>query len=126
MSLTRIPLVVHGPGIPRQRVLSPVQHIDLFVGLLRRIGARVPASCRGVDLFDVAADERDGRPLERPVLTEGQLYREPRVAVTDGRDRLIVGMRRQWKALWRTNEVGVASERRSTSPTTPSSSGCSG
>jgi arylsulfatase A-like enzyme len=88
--LVRIPLIVRGPGIPSQRIHTPVYHVDLFAGVVNRIGARLPAVCQGDDLFEIAIRERSGAIRERPILTEGQLYTEPQVAVTEGRDRLVL------------------------------------
>jgi arylsulfatase A-like enzyme len=51
--LTRVPLLVRGPGVPSAQVDTVVEHVDLVRGLLARTGAQVPEGLGGADLFSL-------------------------------------------------------------------------
>jgi arylsulfatase A-like enzyme len=105
--LTRVPLVLKGPGVGRASLRTPVQHADLFQGLLAAAGAERPDGSHGANLFDVIAAEDDRGLRPRSLLAEGQLYGHPMVALTRGRYRLILNLGDPHHTLWRIDENGV-------------------
>jgi arylsulfatase A-like enzyme/cyclophilin family peptidyl-prolyl cis-trans isomerase len=76
--LLRVPLIVHGPDIEPQRVATPVSHVDLFQGLVHRIGITSVPGTSGDDLFAIAA----AAPPDRPIVSENIAYGPPQIALT--------------------------------------------
>ncbi len=83
--LIRVPLLLRVPGLAPGRDDRLVQHADLFQTLLATAGATAPPQARGDDL-------RALPPGERAVLSEDCLYGPPRLALTQGDQRLIVNL----------------------------------
>jgi N-acetylglucosamine-6-sulfatase len=76
----RVPLVIRGPGIPRdQTVSSPVANVDLAPTILAATGSREPPDERrpadGTSLLPQAQGEQDA---DRAILIEGRDDAEPR------------------------------------------------
>jgi arylsulfatase A-like enzyme len=85
--LTRVPLVVRGPGVPAgMRTNTVVEHVDLVQGLAARTGARLDPAAGGADIFGVA----QGPPLPRAALSDNCLYGPSCVSLTDGEHRLVL------------------------------------
>jgi hypothetical protein len=82
--LTRVPLVVGGPGAPTGRVDTVVEQVDLFQGVLALAGAPRPAASAGEDLFAVART-----PAKRVALMENCLYGEPCISVVTDLHRFV-------------------------------------
>jgi arylsulfatase A-like enzyme/cyclophilin family peptidyl-prolyl cis-trans isomerase len=76
--LLHVPLIVHGPDIEPQRVATPVSHVDLFQGLVHRIGITSVPGTSGDDLFAIAA----AAPPDRPIVSENIAYGPPQMALT--------------------------------------------
>ena len=82
--LTRVPLVVHGPGLPKTgRVDTIVEHVDLVAGLAEMTGADM-GELPGVNFLDVAS----GPPSARMALSENCLYGPSCVSLIDDTHRL--------------------------------------
>jgi arylsulfatase A-like enzyme len=82
--LTRVPLILQGPGIEKGRSATVVEHVDLFATLLGLGGASRPAGAHGDDLRQVAAS-----PSPRVALSENCLYAAPCVSLVDDKARLL-------------------------------------
>lgn len=106
--LTRVPLVLSGPGLAHGEVTGLVQHLDLFEGLLRLGGASAPSVPGRLDLFEVA---RTGTAPPRYVVCENVLKGPPRTSITDGTHRLHIEQRGNVVELWRLDEDGIERER---------------
>ncbi len=78
-------MIVHGPEIAPQRVATPVSHVDLFQGLVHRIGIASVPGTSGDDLFAIAA----AAPLDRAIVSENIAYGPPQMALTT-RDARVV------------------------------------
>ncbi len=83
--LIRVPLVLRAPDLPARRVQHLVDHADLFQTLLAMADATAPAEAHGTDLRGILDPDR-------AVLSEDCLYGPPRVALTQGDQRLIVNL----------------------------------
>jgi len=84
--LTRVPLVIHGPGLPRTgKVETIVEHTDLVAGIAARTGAEMPA-VPGVDIFAVAAAPK----APRAALSENCLYGPSCVSLITDTHRLML------------------------------------
>ena len=84
--LTRVPLVVHGPGVPAAgKVETIVEHVDLVAGIAARAGADL-GSLPGTDLFQIAA----APPAARAALSENCLYGPSCVSLIDDTHRLML------------------------------------
>jgi arylsulfatase A-like enzyme len=60
-SAVRIPLLVHGAGIPAARVTTPVSHLDVLPTLTRLLGLRHPdpGALEGEDLLGLGTEDRE-------------------------------------------------------------------
>ena len=56
--LLDVPLILAGPGVPRQRVATPVRNLDLAPTLLGLVGAPPLPDARGIDLVRALAEQR--------------------------------------------------------------------
>ena len=84
--LTRVPLVVRGPGVPATgKVETIVEHVDLVAGLAARAGAEMPG-LPGANLFDVAAAPK----APRAAMAENCLYGPSCVSLIDDTHRLML------------------------------------
>ena len=83
----RIPLVLAGPGIPVDRVTTPVSQVDLFPTLATLLGAPLAD-----DRVDGVSLVTGGEPLgaRPPVLAMATLWDRERLAVVDGSRKLIL------------------------------------
>ncbi len=85
--LTRVPLVLRGPGVPKNaRNDTVVEHVDLVRGIAAATGAQLDPAVGGVSIFDVAS----GPPLPRTALSENCLYGPSCVSITDGQRRFLL------------------------------------
>lgn len=80
-----IPLVLHGPGIGRGRVDTPVSNVDLVPTLLSNVGLEPPASTVGDDVAAFLTDP----PERRLAFAEAFDREDGNAMVTDGRFKLI-------------------------------------
>lgn len=85
--LTRVPLIVRGPGAALGEVGSVVHHADLFQGLRALAGAPSPLGTAGADLFAIA--RQDAEIGARYVLSENVLTGPPKTSILDGDYRLV-------------------------------------
>ncbi len=87
--LTRVPLVVHGPGIAPRRIEQRRSHIDLAPTLLDLMGAPIPAGFQGKslapELYGAAPESREPILLE---LAEDS-HNPPRRALISDKWKLI-------------------------------------
>lgn len=84
--LTRVPLVVHGPGVPAAgKVETIVEHTDLVAGIVARTGAELPG-LPGTDLFAVASAPK----APRVAMSENCLYGPSCVSLIDDTHRLLL------------------------------------
>ncbi len=84
--LTRVPLVVHGPGLPKKgKVETIVEHVDLVAGIAAVAGVDMGA-LPGVSLFDIAAAPR----APRAAMSENCLYGPSCVSLIDDTHRLLL------------------------------------
>ncbi|MBO85498.1 MAG: hypothetical protein CL927_09075 [Deltaproteobacteria bacterium] len=84
--LTRVPLVVHGPGLPKTgRIDTIVEHTDLVAGLAAAAGADM-GNLPGVSFFEVAA----GPKAPRVALSDNCLYGPSCVSLIDETHRLML------------------------------------
>jgi arylsulfatase A-like enzyme len=58
-NFTHIPLVIHGPQVPRRRIDRMVSHLDVAPTILELAGCDIPAEMRGTSVFDESAPERE-------------------------------------------------------------------
>lgn len=107
--LVRVPLIVRGPGLARGEVAGVVQHADVARGILALAHARADGLADGIDPFAWVRSGRD--PGDRPSLSENVLYGPPRVAYTDGRDRLHRRLDRPSGEVFRLSPEGVEAGR---------------
>lgn len=87
--LTRVPLLISGPGIAPRRIEQRRSHIDLPPTVLELMGLPVPADFQGKSL---AAELRGAAPESRePILTEltEDSHNPPRRALIDGDFKII-------------------------------------
>lgn len=84
--LTRVPLVVHGPGLPKTgRVDTIVEHVDLVAGLAEVAGAEM-GELPGVNFLDIAANP----PAARVAMSDNCLYGPSCVSLIDDTHRLML------------------------------------
>jgi arylsulfatase A-like enzyme len=92
--LVRVPLILHGPGIPSVEVVDQVRHVDVFPTLAELCGAPTP---RGID----------GRSLV-PLLSGADLPFEPAYLEATGikleGERILGARTPEWKLLRRPQE----------------------
>jgi len=68
--VTRVPMVVRGPGVPAGQVVeAPVGLADIMPTALRLLGVEGPADLQGLDMLDLAA----GSPLQQRSAVHGWL-----------------------------------------------------
>ena len=84
--LTRVPLLLRGPGLMPSRVETVVEHIDLSQTLLAYAGAAPAVGAAGQDLRAVIAAPE----VPRVALQENCIYGAPCLSVLDGQHRLTV------------------------------------
>lgn len=94
--LTRVPLIVSGPGMDATRVRTVVGHADLQRGLVAKGGQ--PA-VEGGDLFALAALGEYAGP--RMVISENTLYGPPKTSIVSDEHRLVVRQDELWVSLWK-------------------------
>jgi len=66
--VTRVPLMLRGPGIATQRIETPVSSLDIVPTVLDLVGQRSPATFHGHSLVPLLRKERRSRPP--PILSE--------------------------------------------------------
>jgi len=80
--LTRVPLIVAGPGFSAGSSDAVVEHLDLFQTLVAVAGGLPPATSGGADLRHLPAGER-------AALSENCLYGPPCISLVDRQARLV-------------------------------------
>ena len=88
--LTRVPLIVCGPGIKTQRITERRSHIDLVPTMLDLLGQKVPAELTGKSLLPELTG-KESAPNREPIyleLTEDS-HNPPRRAIIRGDYKLI-------------------------------------
>lgn len=86
--LTRVPLIVTGPGIPVGEVKTVVSHQDLYQAIIKQAGAQPAEGTRGDDLLEIAGE---GVLVPgRVVLSENTLYGAAKVSLVDDTHRLVI------------------------------------
>ncbi|MCB9832768.1 MAG: sulfatase-like hydrolase/transferase [Planctomycetes bacterium] len=93
----RVPLIIHSAGLKPERIIAPVETVDVAPSLLDLVGLGVPGSMQGRSFVDLLADAkaRNGRPTA--VFADLMEYRgDPATArrrfVSDGRGALSAGV----------------------------------
>jgi len=105
--LTRVPLVVAGPGLARGERSELVRHVDVAQGLLALAGASPDPAAP--DLFSAL---RAGRRWQADgLLTENVLYGAQRVAYSQGPLRLHLQLGAGTGEVWRLDAQGVETAR---------------
>jgi arylsulfatase len=93
--VTRVPLMVHGPGVPAgKRVAEPVGLIDVMPTILALAGVNVPTQVAGVSLAPALASGH--APADRRIVTESWIdkyclqkhFQKPAFAVRQGARKL--------------------------------------
>jgi arylsulfatase A-like enzyme len=57
----RVPLIVHGPGIPQgRRIRAPIHHLDLMPTVLDLLGVRAPSPLQGRSVASLLDEESAG------------------------------------------------------------------
>ncbi len=105
--LTRVPLVLHAPGVSGGRVDTLVQHVDVFATILRLAGVDLPPGARGTDLRDLVRGESPARVS----LSENVLYGPPRVSLVTETHRLQVNLMSRQAEVWTLDSSGMERER---------------
>jgi arylsulfatase A-like enzyme len=105
--VTRVPLVVAGPGIPTATVDAVVEHVDLVAALRARAGASAPAEAAGQDLLAFATTP----PGLRVALSENCLYGEPCLSLVSPTERLLFNPRTQKGQVWALGPTATESTR---------------
>ncbi len=85
--VVRVPLLLKGPGVPRQKIAQPAQLLDLGPTLLRLMGCAVPSSMKGRSLLEGGSD----LPIVAATFGPGPL----RWAWRQGPDKVVVRMMAQ-------------------------------
>ena len=105
--LTRVPLVVRGPGLAPATVDTVVEHVDLVRGLLARSGAPVAPTVQGDDLFALATQPTRSRAS----LQENCLYGPPCISLVDATHRLLFRPTEGAGEVWAVDAAGLERER---------------
>ena len=109
--LTRVPLILSGGALsnPVGRVDTLTAHVDVFRGLVERVGATVPAGVAGLDMFEIA----NGLSVPgRAILSENTLYGPSLVSVVDDGNRLVINQHSAAGEVWAVDSMGLELERR--------------
>jgi arylsulfatase A-like enzyme len=108
--LTRVPLVMHGPGLMGGEVDVVVEHLDLFETLLELGGMEspVPAGESLLGLLEMLSDPSYGAQLaRRTAVADNTLYGPPRVSITDYGARMLLDQARGRAEVWKVDEDGL-------------------
>ncbi|MEL6344917.1 MAG: sulfatase [Myxococcota bacterium] len=106
--LTRIPLIVTGPDLPvTGEIRTPVQHLDLYQGILSLAGAKAGDNTGGEDLFSVMASST----VDRPIVNENTLYGPPLVSLVHGGHRLVFKQLNGAAEVWKLGPDGMDRQR---------------
>ena len=105
--LTRVPLVVRGPGLTPAAVDTVVEHVDLVRGVLARSGAPIAASVQGDDLFAIATQPTHARVS----MQENCLYGPPCMSMVDATHRLVFRPTEGAGEVWAVDAAGMERER---------------
>jgi arylsulfatase A-like enzyme len=94
-SVLRVPLILHGPGIPRgRRIRAPIHHLDLMPTVLDLLGVRAPSPLEGRSVTSLLDEEpaggsEDARPIFSAVWSLPPGLPPPALAVRRGSRKLI-------------------------------------
>ena len=94
-TVLRVPLIVHGPGIPRgRRIRAPIHHLDLMPTVLDLLGVDAPAPHQGRSVTSLLDEEPAGGaehagPIFSAVWALPPGLRPPALAVRRGSRKLI-------------------------------------
>lgn len=103
--LTRVPLVVHGPGFDLGEIKGVVEHVDLSRGILGLAGVPSDTGLVGDDLFSII---KRGEMLELGTsVSENTLYGPPRLSYLDGDYRMHLLPGRKRVEIWELNADGL-------------------
>jgi arylsulfatase A-like enzyme len=80
---TRVPLIVHIPGLPAGRVSIPVSHIDILPTVAQLVGVSIAIPLPGRSLLPLMSHAPDGR-ARRPIFQIVSDGDQQRRAVVDG------------------------------------------
>lgn len=103
--LTRVPLVLYGPGVAHGRIDTLVTHADLFQGLIAAGRAQRPPGTHGRDILEIARDHP--RLAGRVGLSENTLYGPPLVSIVDDHYRLVVDEAASRAEIWQVAADGT-------------------
>lgn len=88
----RVPLIVTGPGVPRGRNPTPLEHLDLLPTMLDLAGASIPATAQGRSFAPLLRGDSQG-PRARPRVSASWAlpagFEAPAYAVRFGRWKLM-------------------------------------
>ena len=102
--LTRVPLILTGPGARGIGERSMVvEHTDLFHGLLAQAGIKAPPGTHGQDLFGLA---RRNASEERWSLSENTLYGPPLISLVTPDHRLLMSPQTKMATVWKIDAQG--------------------
>ncbi len=103
--LTRVPLILKGPGIAahgEREIL--VEHVDLFHTLLKQGGAEAPSQARGEDLLKLSVENE---AVERWSVSENTLYGDSMISLVTPHHRLVVNQKNKVARVWSIDEQGL-------------------
>ena len=107
--LTRVPLVVRGPGLDLGEIDGVVEHIDISRGILGLAGIAQGALPDGNDLFSRL--RRGEAPLAGSSISENTLYGPPRLSYLDESHRMHVLPGRGSVEIWELDDDGLEARR---------------
>jgi arylsulfatase A-like enzyme len=91
--VVRVPLLMHGPGVPRGlRVRSLASHLDLLPTILELLGVQVPDHVQGRSLVSLLGDDESAwepAPAYSEAWSLPRRYRAPAIAVRMGQHKLM-------------------------------------
>jgi arylsulfatase A-like enzyme len=108
--LTRVPLVLHGPGLAGGEVDVVVEHLDLFETLLEIGGTEspVPAGESLFRLIEMMAEPSYGALLaRRTAVSDNTLYGPPRVSIVDYGYRFNLDQAQGRAEVWQVAQDGM-------------------
>jgi arylsulfatase A-like enzyme len=107
--LTRVPLVVHGPGLDLGEIAGVVEHVDLSRGILGLAGVPSDKGLGGDDLFSTM--RRGEMPEPGSSISENTLYGPPRLSYLDGDYRMHLLPEQKRVEIWELNADGLEARR---------------
>lgn len=94
--ITKVPMIIKGPGFRKRRVSTPVSHIDVVPTLLEFFGGKIPPNVQGESLYGLKGDneKRDVfcEFFRFEVEQDGFLGYQPIRNIFDGRYKLNINL----------------------------------